>query len=1321
MKRSVFLPMLPTILALVLLAAFILVSPVYAQDEAPAAVPPEEVPPTEELAPVLEEAAETGITLVDESGEPLPLTEEGTAEVLAGGDPWYKVGAATYNFTFADCDPLLAGPQPCSNPIQAAIDTIPATGLPSDGMIYVEADSYTEYVTVPGYGDPLYHNLKGLIGALVDGIPQVNLTGDIWVNNVDLGFTITGFNITSNADDPFAGIYIMDSAGAVKIEDVAVRNTGEGPGIKIVNHSGTITLTRVKSSGNTQNSGAVIENTGSVTINNGAFESNFQTGLNISSTGKVTINGITASGNNGDGANISALGGLDIRNSVFSDNSAEIGTDANGLRAYENVKGNITLINVLANRNENNGLFLGSLTGSITASGLTAAGNGGNGAWLDTCFMDAGVCTTTGTASVTLSSSDFLDNGFLGLAIQSRGRISANLVNASGNGQEGAQMITAYSPLAAPAVTITRSLFEENGAEGVEVWSKGSITLNNVIVDNNGSGGETSGAWLSTSGFPGSIYVYDTYGPNTFSHTDGSLGVDEEGGHGLYAFTWHNIVVNGATAEGNDFIGFRLENSYGNGTITVHDSVASSNGSLGLYATSQGSINLNDSIFEDNVGTNAYLVNSTATAGSPGVTILRDKFSGSTGSSGLIIYTKGAITITDSRADSNADLGAQLDNSSGTAGVSILYSRLTNHFDDNGETGLVITSKGSVTIKGVIVFANDGLGAIIDNCLEVKGECQGSGSVTFTSASFYSNSGGDGLHVNSKGKISLTDVSARFNGNMGTYLYNKYTGTSAGISVVRSTLPDPQEFSDNTISGLVIHTNGPVTVKGADALGNTGYGIMMTSQSGTITLSDLYLEDNAHEGLWVSAKGSIYLSDIISVVNDSAGALLENYTGTGLVSVKNSQFNVNLGTGLIIHSANAVYLTNVDAWSNDVGILSVGYGVEIDNTWGTAGVTLYAPAAAYPEDYNLFFDNAAEGLHILTRGAVSLAKIDAHENTGDGVSIENLDLALMKPVSVVNSLFTTNTHHGISITTAGAITFTGNTATGNTVYGASLDNCAFVEDACQSTAIMTIKSSHFYGNTNSGLSAFSGGNVLLDKVTANGSVNGNGAGINVSDSSVATTTVTVQRSQFNDNRYDGLVVTGLGTITVNAVEASRNMALESMNPRGGMILDNYTFGTGKIQVLSSLGANIFNDNARYGLAVFTNGTITVSKVTSQRNGSIGVYLMGYTAASNVTFSDGDLRMNHNSGLYVSTYGTINVSRLVSLYNGTETNWDGATLYSHGKAITINQSAMHGNGLYGIYANAGAGIPVTISKSSWFGNGPYTLPDLACVGTLILIP
>lgn len=1353
MKRCVFLSMLTACILLALLAAFVLTSPVYAQDEAPSEVPPEVVPEeilAEELAPaevpvevpgevagILDEASEAGVTLVDESGEPLAFATEEAAEALASGDPWYKIGTGKYIFVLSPAicpDPLPAGVVYCeasTTPIQAAVTQIGTTGLPSDGLIYIEADTYpNDNLNIVVASDPILAGFKGFIGEVVDGLPGVIMTfGRIHVEGVTSGFTVTGFDISTSTI--YAAISIADSSGPIKIQDVDLHNSSaSGHGLEVINHNGSVTITRAKVSGNA-GGGAYIENlagTKGVTITNSAFEENQLFGLQIISNGKVTINGISASDNHDmDGANISAQGGLDIRNSVFNNNTAVTAFEGNGLDARDNLKGNITLINVVANGNEQHGIYVGTRTGTIIASGLTAAGNLGYfGASLDTCYADAGDCTTTSANTISITNSDFLDNALIGLSVISRGKISASFLNASDNVGSGAEFRTSGSQLSNPTVTINRSIFGGNDGQGLVVWSKGSVTVDNITVDDNGSGSNTSGAWIGTSSFTASIYVKDGYGPNIFSNTNGVPGFDNQGGHGLMAISYNHIEVHGATAEGNSVDGFRLDNSFHNGNIKVNRCSASGNGRIGLEATSTGTITVTDSSFIGNTVGNAYLNNVSDKTTTPAVTILRGNFDDSAQGYGLNVISDGAINLTDSRANENVAFGAMLDNSTGSAGVSILYKKLTNHFDANGENGIEIVSNGNVVIKSAIVMGNDGMGALIDNCRYLDVACRGKGSVSITGSSFYINHG-YGLLALSKGAITLSDVSARFTvDGTGAYLVNNYPGATAGISVTGSSKQNPREFSDNGSSGLVILTNGSVTVKNADLIENDGWGLNIQNQAGAVILSSLYLTDNGlvdiRDGIYIETLGAVTITDSVSAYSGRNGAMLLNYLGSGNVSIKNSQFNLNHGTGLVIRSAGLVSMTNVDAWSNDFYSIDYpGYGVDIDNTWGTAGVTLYAPTTAYPADYNLYFDNAAEGLHILTRGAVSLAKIDAHENGGDGVQVENLDLTLMKPVSVVNSLLTANTHHGITILTGGALTFTGNTASGNSVYGASLDNCAYVDPVCQSTAVMTIKNSHFDGNTNSGLSAFSGGNVLLDKVSANGSVNGSGAGINVSVSSIATTTVMVQRSQFNDNRYDGLVVTGRGTITVNAVEASRNMALESMNPRGGMILDNYTFGTGKIQVLSSLGANIFNDNARYGLAAFSNGAISVSKVTSQRNGSHGLYLMGYTDASNVTLSDGNLRMNTNSGVYISTYGTITLTRLISLNNGTETDWDGATLYSHGKIITITKSAFHGNGWYGIYANAGASIPVTISKTSWFGNGPIATPDLWWLGTLILVP
>ncbi len=223
MKPRISFFMLPAIITLALLAAFLLTAPVFAQDEILPKSPPaedpiaEEVPPVEEptveevpeevlveasaetpaeIAGALEDASEAGVVLVDETGEPLALVTEEAAETMAGGDPWYKVGTVTYHFlsgvlpnTCANLYPTEVYPycQENPHPIQAAINYVPTSGLPSDGFIYIEAGTYTDYPTINGLGDPLYNNLKGLIGTVVDYVPQVNLTGDIWVNNVEPG------------------------------------------------------------------------------------------------------------------------------------------------------------------------------------------------------------------------------------------------------------------------------------------------------------------------------------------------------------------------------------------------------------------------------------------------------------------------------------------------------------------------------------------------------------------------------------------------------------------------------------------------------------------------------------------------------------------------------------------------------------------------------------------------------------------------------------------------------------------------------------------------------------------------------------------------------------------------------------------------------------------------------------------------------------------------------------------------------------------------------------------------------------------------------
>ncbi len=312
---------------------------------------------SEDLAPVLEAVADAGLTLVDESGETLALASNEVAAALTSGDPYYKVGTTTYYFKF----PGQCGSTPnCFEhpmPISDAISHISTTGLPSDGMIYIEAGLYTEQLYIDADITPIYSGLKGLIGTVVDGIPQAKLTGNIWIKGIDLGFTIKGFDITSAEDDPYAGISIDNSLGTIKIEDVKVRNSGTGGGIVITNHNGSVILNRVEADGSASGGAYINNSTGptGVTITNSSFNNNgsdaiyYVGGLTIATKGAISLDGVTGIGNTGGwpGLFIYRASTVSIKNSVFS-NNASFGI-YNGFSSYSGIEptGNITLLNVI--------------------------------------------------------------------------------------------------------------------------------------------------------------------------------------------------------------------------------------------------------------------------------------------------------------------------------------------------------------------------------------------------------------------------------------------------------------------------------------------------------------------------------------------------------------------------------------------------------------------------------------------------------------------------------------------------------------------------------------------------------------------------------------------------------------------------------------------------------------------------------------------------------------------------------------------------------------------------------------------------------------
>ncbi len=184
MTKNRFWLSLPLCIVIALLAAFLFVSPAFAQDEmppevapteavpvevvpteaAPAEVLPTEAAPAEELpaepAPVEETPAaepslaevldEAGVVLTDSSGEPVSLATRASGMLVTEGDPYYTVGSTTYQFF------RTGGPGSCGSsltcwysdtPISAALQHMIDNNLtPTDRLLHIEEDTYVETV-----------------------------------------------------------------------------------------------------------------------------------------------------------------------------------------------------------------------------------------------------------------------------------------------------------------------------------------------------------------------------------------------------------------------------------------------------------------------------------------------------------------------------------------------------------------------------------------------------------------------------------------------------------------------------------------------------------------------------------------------------------------------------------------------------------------------------------------------------------------------------------------------------------------------------------------------------------------------------------------------------------------------------------------------------------------------------------------------------------------------------------------------------------------------------------------------------------------------
>ncbi len=804
-------------------------------------VVPEAVAPDMTITEVLTAAPDgTDVQVVDGNGESLPLASQEAADVVAGGDPiWCPVGVTPKSGVGGCTTKYLSFQDLIDDLLTAGGVTNPAKA----GVIWIESTYNTNDVLLDLGNDP--------------GVTSFTLDGAVLSNMALYALTIKGgwsgaANTVTNPSTPSlfngASLSIVNWSGNITVSDIVfdgatTSTSSEGSNIAAlhIETSKNIQLDRVvvkntNSSGSSMN-GATLDNTSStvastVVVNNSAFENNEGDGLNIQSAGVVTITGLFANGNDGSGAVIDTCQrdpGANPDPLVTEDDFCIIA----GADKAVTLKGSLQF-----NNNAGAGLTVSS-KGLITISNIMAAANGSNGVNLNNTLS----ATNQG---VTINGTNSFVSNAIGLNIRTHGNLLANNISAIDNVGGGAYIdnCDVRLPDGACLVLIAKTLkltgynyFNNNGGRGLELYSFGAITVSNLTA----SGNDFSGALLDNERPNNALVQVDSIGTITLT------------GYGIF----------------NDNLGNGLEtNSHGNIVLTNLSANGNSNNGVKIRAQ------------RTNIGTKVYIANVTLTG--------LNSFN-KNGVDGLHVDADGKITLAGITASYNiAGDGAELNTTEKGYGVTLTG---TNTFLENGSNGLLVVAYGAISVANLTANGNgaltpappNGSGAILDNCRINLGLCNTTTAyaVTLTGYANASDNFYRGLQIDSLGAITLSNVLASDNLNVGVRIQNQYNPTFNKAIVRGVTLKGTNTFYNNDSTGLVVLSYGAITLNSINANNN--------GDDSPGTTSGAYLNNEI-----------------------APGVVAKNITMTGVNS-----FVGNYKWGLEFHSNGIVSLTRLNANGND--------------------------------------------------------------------------------------------------------------------------------------------------------------------------------------------------------------------------------------------------------------------------------------------------------------------------------------------------------------------------------------------------------------------
>jgi hypothetical protein len=547
-------------------------------------------------------------------------------------------------------------------------------------------------------------------------------------------------------------------------------------------------------------------------------------------------------------------------------------------------------------------------------------------------------------------------------------------------------------------------------------------------------------------------------------------------------------------------------NWLGNVTIENMDIVAADGAAatFGLGVANHGDITLNNVSVNGTIGANGAKLSNTL--GSGDVLITNSEFNNNASGNGLLVESKGTITLDTVQANDNSLTGASLENCSylggqcqGSGLVTVTSSTTGNQFNGNQFEGLVINSGGGIVVDHVTANNNDLNGASLTST-----DTAVNGNVTVTQSQFDLSKHGTGLEIVSDGNISLTDIEASGNKNMGASLD---TTDGTGTITVNASVPAvPSSFTGNNGTGLHAESGSTITLTDVTASNNEANGAYLDAVS-NITVTNGTFNNNVHfsspadPGIYANSHGGNITLNNVSADNNElgAGAVLST-SGIGVVNVTGGHFNGNGTFGVQAQSQDGnINLTGITA------SLNVVKGAYL-NSGGLGNIFV---------NNSTFIENGTYGIYAATnKGNITLDTVTVIGDNGvdDGaVGPDNLtDYGAVLStgnggkVYVTNSNFTLNTEAGLRIISSGQVNLNTvladqNGGNGVEVYSTYTYNCHCADSKVVSIEV-NVDGSTFTNNGDYGLMVKPGPTGTLVFGTAS-TFGGNGLGDYLLDSS----------------------------------------------------------------------------------------------------------------------------------------------------------------------------------------------------------------------------